>query len=118
MVQLVAPKRGRAPFRINRSIHLVQTTPARLPTLTVSPIKRPPSLSTPSLSTPSLSTPSLSTPSRAEQESDADRERERRVGPLLQGLVDGVDHVVADLAHRVDRLLPLGRGIRHHSLDI
>ena len=55
--------------------------------------------------------------SRAEQESDSDRQRERRVGPLLERLVDGVDHVVADLAHRVDRFLTFGAGVRNHALD-
>src|SRR5262249_61063492 len=36
---------------------------------------------------------------------------------LLERLVDGVEHVVADLAHRVDGFLALGAGFRHRVLD-
>src|SRR5262245_33827384 len=60
----------------------------------------------------------LSTPSGAEQESDADRERERGVGPRLERLIDGVDHVVADFAHGLDRLLAFGAHVRHHAFDV
>src|SRR5262245_52364908 len=60
----------------------------------------------------------LSPPSRAEQEADAGGERERRIGPLLERLVDRVDHIVADLAHGADRFHALVLRVGNHALDI
>src|ERR1700737_4067300 len=65
-----------------------------------------------------LAATSLSPPRGAEQESDADGKRKSRVGPFLERFVDGIDHIVADLAHRVHRLLPFAGGIRHRPLDV
>ena len=59
-----------------------------------------------------------SPPSRAEQESDAGGNSEARVRPLLQGFVDDIHHGVANLANRMHGVLPFGRRIRDHALDI
>src|SRR5262245_17969090 len=67
---------------------------------------------------PSTVGPNLSAPHRAEQKSDAERNGERRVGPRLERLVDGVDHLVADRLHGIHRFLSLGADIRLHTLDV
>src|SRR4029079_18532270 len=63
---------------------------------------------------PSRSTP----PGRTEQESDPHREGERGVGAVLERLVDGIDHVVADLAYGIDGFLALGADIRDHTFHV
>ena len=50
-----------------------------------------------------LTTPILTTPRRAEQESEAGYDRQRRVGARLDRFIDGVDEMVGDFAHGVDR---------------
>src|SRR5262245_13217116 len=57
-------------------------------------------------------------PHRAEQESDAERHRQRGVGPRSERLVDRIDHLVADLLHGVDGVLALGADVGNHALDV
>src|SRR5262249_31019931 len=60
----------------------------------------------------------LPAPHRAEQESDTERNGERRVGSGLERFVHRVDHLVAGLLHGVDGFLPLGADSGNGVLDV
>src|SRR5690242_9318660 len=62
--------------------------------------------------------PASPAPHRAEQESDAERHRQRGVGPRPERLVDRIDHLVADLLDGIDGVLALGADVGHHALDV
>src|SRR5262245_62766779 len=60
----------------------------------------------------------LACPDGAEQKANRQRQRQRRIGPLLQGLVDRNGQVVADFADRLDCFPSLILGVRDDSSDI
>src|SRR5215813_9667664 len=60
----------------------------------------------------------LACPDGAEQKADRQRQRQRRIGPLLQGLVDRNGQVVADFADRLDCFPSFILGVRDDSSDI
>src|SRR3954454_1500858 len=60
----------------------------------------------------------LSSPSRAKQETNSDRQSERRIGSLPERLVYRIDHVIADLAHGMHRFLSFAGRIRHDALHV
>src|SRR5689334_6795073 len=57
-------------------------------------------------------------PSRTEQEADAGSERQRRIRPTLQRLIDRIDHVVADLADRADAFHRLVLHVGYDTTDV
>src|SRR5262245_30408690 len=61
---------------------------------------------------------SLTRPYHPEQKAKCQRQPQRRIGPLLQGLVDRNGHVVADLADRLDCFPSLVLGVRDDTSDI
>jgi hypothetical protein len=60
---------------------------------------------------------SLFAPSRAEQESETGNKCERHVGPLLDRFIDGVDKIVGDIAHGIDRFAALILRAGHDVID-
>src|SRR5215475_5340407 len=62
--------------------------------------------------------PLLARPDGPEQKAKRQRQRQRCIGPLLQGLVDRNGHVVADLADRLDCFPSLVLGVRDDASDI
>src|SRR5207247_8456212 len=60
----------------------------------------------------------LPAPHRAEQESDSERNGERRVGPGLERFVDRTNHPVAGLLYGVDGFLALGADVGNDVLDV
>src|ERR1700724_980156 len=64
-----------------------------------------------------LPPPSLPPPCGAEQKSQSERERERRIGPVLERLVDRAGQVVADLADRIDRVASAVFHVRDRLVD-
>src|SRR5215813_177407 len=60
----------------------------------------------------------LACPDGAEQKADRQRQRQRRIGALLQGLVDRVGHIVADFADRLDCFPSFVLGVRDDTSDI
>src|SRR5262249_31146292 len=61
---------------------------------------------------------SLTCPDDPEQKTKCQGQTQRRIGPLLQGLVDRVGHVVADFADRLDCFPSLVLGVRDDTADI
>src|SRR5262249_33424351 len=62
--------------------------------------------------------PLLACPDGPEQKANRQRQRQRRIGPLLQGLVDRNGQVVADFADRLDCFPSFILGVRDDSSDI
>src|SRR5215467_15805410 len=60
----------------------------------------------------------LACPNGPEQKAKRQRQRQRRIGPLLQGLVDRNGHIVADLADRLNRFPSLILGVGDDTSDI
>ena len=57
-------------------------------------------------------------PGGAEQEADAGDDRERRVGPALERILDRLAERVGDIAERIDRLAPDLIEIQLPRLDV
>src|SRR5262245_47296101 len=62
--------------------------------------------------------PGLTCPHGPEQKAKRQRQSQRRIGALLQGLVDRVGHVVADFADRLDCFASFVLGVRDDTSDI
>src|SRR5262245_25583696 len=62
--------------------------------------------------------PGLTCPHGPEQKAKRQRQSQRRIGALLQGLVDRVGHIVADFADRLDCFPSFVLGVRDDTSDI
>src|SRR5215831_6248107 len=61
---------------------------------------------------------SLTCPDDPEQKAKCQRQSQRRIGALLQGLVDRIGHVVADFADRLDCFPSLVLSVRDDTSDV
>src|SRR5215470_13735618 len=62
--------------------------------------------------------PGLTCPHGPEQKAKRQRQSQRRIGALLQGLVDRVGHIVTDFADRLDCFPSFVLGVRDDTSDI
>src|SRR5215472_13388971 len=61
--------------------------------------------------------PLLAPPVRAEEKAEADSKCQRRIGPVLDRLVDRVGEVARHVAHCAGGFLALGLGVRHDAVS-
>jgi hypothetical protein len=65
----------------------------------------------------SICAKSLSAPSRAEQKRNSGDDRERRVRPCLDRLIERFDELIGHFAHGAGRIAALAMGVSEHVVD-